>query len=185
MIWLLVILGLIVVVALAARRALQPARPAAQPRRQRLGADRGSAQAALGPHPEPRRERQGLRGARARDVRGRDRRRVRGPEREGPAEAAQAEGILEPGARPALRGRRGVPGAPGRRELPAAPDRARRDGEQGRRQPPGLQRHRADVQQHDADVPGRSSLAGPFGFTIREFFEVEDEAQREAPEVAF
>jgi LemA protein len=28
-------------------------------------------------------------------------------------------------------------------------------------------------------------LAGPFGFTIREFFEVEDEVQREAPKVAF
>ena len=28
-------------------------------------------------------------------------------------------------------------------------------------------------------------LAGPFGFTTREFFEVEDEAQREAPKVAF
>ena len=28
-------------------------------------------------------------------------------------------------------------------------------------------------------------LAGPFGFSIREFFEVEDEAQREAPKVDF
>jgi LemA protein len=28
-------------------------------------------------------------------------------------------------------------------------------------------------------------LAGPFGFTTREFFEVEDEAQREAPKVTF
>jgi len=28
-------------------------------------------------------------------------------------------------------------------------------------------------------------LAGPFGFTIREFFEVEDEAQREPPSVDF
>ena len=26
-------------------------------------------------------------------------------------------------------------------------------------------------------------VAGPFGFSIREFFEVEDEAQREAPQV--
>ena len=32
--------------------------------------------------------------------------------------------------------------------------------------------------------PG-SLLAGPFGFTKREFFEVEDEAQREAPRVDF
>ncbi len=28
-------------------------------------------------------------------------------------------------------------------------------------------------------------VAGPFGFSIREFFEVEDEAQREAPKVSF
>src|SRR5688500_17127002 len=28
-------------------------------------------------------------------------------------------------------------------------------------------------------------VAGPFGFTIREFFDVEDEAQRDAPVVAF
>ena len=28
-------------------------------------------------------------------------------------------------------------------------------------------------------------LAGPFGFTMREFFEIEDEAQREAPSVDF
>ena len=28
-------------------------------------------------------------------------------------------------------------------------------------------------------------VAGPFGFSIREFFEVEDETQREAPQVAF
>ena len=28
-------------------------------------------------------------------------------------------------------------------------------------------------------------LAGPFGFTKREFFEVEDEAQRDAPVVDF
>jgi len=28
-------------------------------------------------------------------------------------------------------------------------------------------------------------FAGPFGFTMREFFEVEDEAQRDAPQVDF
>jgi hypothetical protein len=28
-------------------------------------------------------------------------------------------------------------------------------------------------------------VAGPFGFSIREFFEVEEEAQREAPVVDF
>jgi LemA protein len=33
-------------------------------------------------------------------------------------------------------------------------------------------------------VPG-TFVAGPFGFTTREFFDVEDEAQREAPEISF
>ena len=33
-------------------------------------------------------------------------------------------------------------------------------------------------------VPG-TFVAGPFGFTTREFFDVEDEAQREAPQVSF
>ena len=51
------------------RLAVQPVRPAAQPRRQCLGADRGAAQAAVGPDPEPHRVGQGLCGARARDVR--------------------------------------------------------------------------------------------------------------------
>jgi LemA protein len=33
-------------------------------------------------------------------------------------------------------------------------------------------------------VPG-TFVAGPFGFTTREFFDVEDDAQREAPEISF
>jgi LemA protein len=33
-------------------------------------------------------------------------------------------------------------------------------------------------------VPG-TFVAGPFGFTTREFFDVEDEAQREAPQISF
>ena len=40
-----------------------------------------------------------------------------------------------------------------------------------------------DLQQHRSDVPG-VVVAGPFGFSIREFFEVEEEAQQ-APVVDF
>ena len=152
-IWLLVLLGIVVLLAIVARRPLQPARPAAERRRQRVGAGRGAAQAALGSDPEPRRDRQGLRGARARDVRGRHagaRARAAG----GDAGRDRAgRGHPRRGARPPLRGRRGVPGAPGRRELPPAPDRARRDREPGRGLAPGLQRRRADVQQRDPDLP--------------------------------
>ena len=68
LIW--IVIGLVVALVLAARLPLQPARHAAEPRRQRLGADRGAAEAALRPDPEPRRDGEGLRGARARDVRG-------------------------------------------------------------------------------------------------------------------
>ena len=53
-----------------ADRALQPLRPVPQPRRQLVGADRGPAEAAVGPDPEPRRDGEGLRAARARHVRG-------------------------------------------------------------------------------------------------------------------
>ena len=155
MIWIVVLIVILVLLALALVAPLQPARPAAQPRRQRVGADRRAAEAALRPDPEPRRDGQGLRGARARDVRERDAR-TRGRRRgAGPAGAVGGRGPARPGARPAVRGRRGVPGAAGRRELPAAADGARRDREPDRRLAPGLQRHRADVQQRDPDGPGR------------------------------
>ena len=77
MTWVLIV----VLVAAGADRALagpalQRARPEAQPGRQRLGADRRAAAAAARPDPEPRRDGEGLRGARARHVRGGHRRRA-------------------------------------------------------------------------------------------------------------
>src|ERR671911_338458 len=51
------------------RDQLQRARRPAQPHRERLGADRRAAQAALRPHPQPGRDREGLRVARAGDAR--------------------------------------------------------------------------------------------------------------------
>ena len=95
MIWLLVLLAIVVVDRPRARRPLQQPRPAAEPRRQLVGADRGAAEAALGPDPEPHRDGQGLRRPRARDLRSRDRgARTQPSRRRTPAEAAQAEGIL-------------------------------------------------------------------------------------------
>ena len=78
-----------------ADHALQPLRPLSEPRRQRVGADRGPAQAPVGPDPEPHRDGEGLRGARARHVRGghRGARRTRSGRRAPPRPAA-AEGIL-------------------------------------------------------------------------------------------
>ena len=54
------------------RGDVQPARPAAQPHGEQLVAGRCPASPALRPDPESRRSGQGLRGARARDVRGGD-----------------------------------------------------------------------------------------------------------------
>ena len=68
----------------------------------------------------------GYAAARARDVRGGDRRRARGrSRREGPAEQAAAEARAERRARPADRRRGGLPGAARDGELPAAAGRAR------------------------------------------------------------
>ena len=77
-----------------ARAALQPARPAAQPHRERVGAGRRPAAAPLRPDPEPRRDGQGLRRARARDVRGGHAARTRGAAGAGPAEQGAAENML-------------------------------------------------------------------------------------------
>ena len=99
-----------------------------------------------------------------------------------PAEAAQAEGILGAALGRLFAVAEAYPGAPGRRELPPAPDRARRDGEPGRRQPPGLQRHRAHVQQHGAVVPGPGRRR-TVRLLDREFFDVEDEARGTAVEL--
>ena len=141
--------------AAGARRPLQPIRPAEEPRPERVGADRGPAQAAARPDPQPRRDRQGLRGARARHVRGGHGGARRGAGRSFARRGGPGRGDPEPGPRPALRGRRGVPGAAGGREFPSAAERARRDREPDRGLPAGLQRHRADVQQRDPDVPRR------------------------------
>ena len=59
-----------------------------------------------------------------------------------PAQQAQQEGILGQALRPALRGRRGLPGPQGEHQLPRAAARADRDRGPHRRRPPVLQRQR-------------------------------------------
>ena len=71
-----------------------------------------------------------------------------------PAEVGAAEGMLEPGARAAVRGRRGLPGAEGEPELPRPAGAAARHRGQDRGLAPGLQRHGADLQQRDPGLPG-------------------------------
>ena len=72
---------------------------------------------------------------------------------QGVAQTAAAEGILTPGARPALRRRRGVPGPEGEHELPRPPEPAPRHRGQDRGLAPGLQRHGPHVQQRDPGLP--------------------------------
>ena len=150
-----------------------------------MGAGRGAAEAPLGSHPEPRGDGQGLRGARARDVRGRHPgAHPRAAGARDPAEAAQAEGIL---------------GAALGRLFAVAEAYPELQADENFRQ---LQTELAETENRVAvsrqvynDVvltynnaiqtfPGLV-FAGPFNFTVREFFEVEEEAQREVPVVDF
>jgi LemA protein len=59
-----------------------------------LERDRRAAEAAARPDPEPGGDGEGVRGARARDVPGGDRRARQGDERQRPAQAGAAEGLL-------------------------------------------------------------------------------------------
>ena len=184
MVWLIVLLVIVALLVIALIALYNRFVRLPQPRRQRVGADRGAAQASVGPDPEPRRDREGLRGARARHVRGRHRGAGQRAARAGTGGDGGRRGHPRPGARPPVRGRRGVPGAPGRRELPAAPDRAgrrRRTGSPCRGRSTTTPSSRTTTRSRRS--PG-SSLAGPFGFAKREFFET-DETQREAPHVDF
>ena len=74
---------------------------------------------------------------------------------QGPAQAGAGRGHPRPGARAALRRRRGLPGAEGEPELPRPPGAAQGHRGQDRDLAAGLQRHGADLQQRDPDLPGR------------------------------
>ena len=148
----------------------------------RLVEHRRPARAARRPDPQPRRDGEGLRRARARRLRARDR-----------GASRAAAGRLAPGgrrgrrpprrrARPAVRGRRGVPRAEGVGELPPPAGRAHRHRGQDQRRPPLLQRD-GDARTTRAiqSVPA-VFYARPLGFREREFFSADDDA-REVPEV--
>ena len=114
-------------------------------------------QAPVRPDPEPRRDGEGLRVARARDVRARDRRRAtRCRSARTVEEQGQAENMLTGALRQLFAVAEAYPGAARERELPAAAERADADGGPDRDGAADLQRHRPDLQQRDPDVPGRA-----------------------------
>ena len=149
-----------------------------------MGAGRRAAEAAVRPDPEPRRDGQGLRGARARDVRGRHRARARARSRR---RARQSRAPPKASSAQALG-----------RLFAVAEAYPELQADENFRQ---LQEELAQTENRIAvsrqvyndtvltyntaiqTVPG-VLFAGPFGFTRKDFFEVEDEA-REAPRVAF
>jgi len=165
------------------RPRLQPTRPPAERGQHGLVEHRRAAEAAERPDPEPRRGRQGLRGARARHVRGGHRGARRGAGRT----FARRGG---PG--------RGDPELALGRLFAVAEAYPELQADENFRQ---LQEELATTENRIAvsrqvyndtvltyntaiqQVPG-NLFAGPFGFTRKDFFEVEDEA-REAPRVAF
>jgi hypothetical protein len=148
-----------------------------------MGAGRRAAETALRPDPKPRRDREGLRVARARDVRGRDR--CAHPCGGSPGTGRTGGGGRDPrtGSWPALRGRRGIS------ELQADENFRQLQEELAQtenRIAVSRQVYNDTVLTYNTaiqTVPG-VFFAGPFGFTKRDFFEVEEEA-REAPRVTF
>ena len=179
-----IMLAIVVVLVVVADHVLQPPRQVPEPGRERVGAGRRAAEAALRPDPEPRRDRQGLRVARARDLRGRDR-------------CAHAR-RRQPRDRPSRAQRRG---SSARRSAASSQSPRRIPELQADENFRQLQEELAQTENRIAvsrqvyndtvltyntaiqTVPG-VFFAGPFGFSKKDFFEVEDGA-REAPRVAF
>ena len=129
--------------------------------RERVGAGRRPAPAPLRPDPEPRRDGQGLRGARARDVRGGDASADAPPSRRRPCRSRRRR---RTSSRPAIGRLFAV--AEAYPELRATENfqqlQAELDGhrEQDRRRAPGLQRHRADLRQRASRPCRRTSSPG-------------------------
>ena len=148
-----------------------------------MGAGRRAAEAAVRPDPEPRRDGQGLRVARARDVRGGDRRAHARAAAQGPAEQGAAEGILSQALGRLFAVAEAYP------ELQADENFRQLQEELAQtenRIAVSRQVYNDTVLTYNTaiqTVPG-VFFAGPFGFTKKDFFEVEDGA-REAPRVAF
>ena len=187
MTWVLIaVLVVLVLVGLYLVAALQRARPEAQPRRQRLGADRRAAAAAARPDPEHRRGGEGLRRPRARHVRGGHARRApRRPARRAPAEVGAAEGLLSQALGRLFAVAEAYPDLKANENFLDLQAQLQRHREQDRGLAPGLQRHRADLQQRDPGLPGRAASRACSASQKREFFEIEDAGDREVPAVSF
>ena len=99
------------------------------------------------------------------------------------AAAGGRRGDAQRRARQAAGGGRELPGPARDRELPAAAAGAERYREPDRDHPPGLQRHRADLQHRDPDLPQLGDRQR-FKFEPRAFFDAPTEAEA-TPQVSF
>ena len=186
MVIVLIVLGVVLLLGLIFVLDPQLDDRVAQPRRRGMVRDRRPAQAPPRPGAEPGRDGQGLR-ARTSSRRSRTSPRRAPPRcrRPGPAAGEPGRGRARPRARRPARRRRAVPRPAGDRELPAAlaqpvaSSRTRsrpRAGSTTRTSRPTTRRSRSSRTR---------SIAGMGGFTAREFFEIEDAAQREPVDVSF
>ena len=103
---------------------------------------------------------------------------------QGPAQAAAGRGHPRPGARTAVRGRRGLPGPEGKHQLPRPPDAAQ-DTENKVAVSRQVYNDTVLTYNNGIQVFPAVLIAGPFGFTRREFFEVEADGDRQVPTVSF
>ena len=156
----IIVLAVIVFIVL-----LQRPRPAAEPGRQRVVADRRPAPAPARPDPEPRRDGQGLR--RPRDARRSKRSRRRATtrcRRRGRPQQAQAENVLTGALRQLFARRRGVPRPEGEPELPEPAGGADVDRGPRRLRAAVLQRQCAQYNTKIQTLPS-NIIAGMFNFS--------------------
>ena len=176
MLALIIILVVVVLVGLYAIVQLQRARLAAEPHRERLGADRRAAQAALRPHPQPGRDREGLRVPRARDARRRHRGPQRRHERQGPHDQAEAENLITGALKSLFALSEAYPDLKANQNFAQLQEEL--TGTEGRiayaRQfyNDTVYRYNTKIQSFPANV-----LAGMFSFSEREYFEADDESR--------
>ena len=152
---LVIVLIIVVLDRSVCRVSVQPADPAAHPHPGGVVGHRRRVEAPLRPHPEPGEHRAGVRGARARRVRGGHRgahqcaRRI---EDRGPVGDGRRRGRADRVHASAARGRRELPAAQGVRAVPEPAGAADHDRGQGGVLAALLQRQRARFQHRAADV---------------------------------
>ena len=102
-----------------------------------------------------------------------------------PAQSRRPRRRADRSARPAVRRRRGLPAAARDRELPAVAGRADEHRGSDRGRAAHLQRQRAGLQHAASRRSPAAVFAGMFGFTKREFFEIDSPGDRDVPNVSF